>query len=228
MHPWSIGGVSAEPKGQGVPAARTSRGTSPNASAQPSTDPWMPSLDLAIPESHDTRKTVYDVLADVENTPSDNLFFAIARDVVNTYQLTKPFLDEFLRLQQQQRAKQKAKNSVTDALEDAGAGAIAANAIANPNPPFSFPSPWGNETDNEDTLKVKKKRREERETKKHQERRKSVKERSDDASVGDGSERPSNKLKLFGHAGSSRLLTATAEDTASSIAKRGNKEQTSK
>lgn len=91
-------------------------------------DPWLPSLDLTIPESHDTRIGVYDVLKGVENTPNDNLLFAVARDVFNTYQMTKPFLDEFVRVHQQQRAKNRTRNSHASAEVTSGSpgGVVAA------------------------------------------------------------------------------------------------------
>ncbi|KFG47477.1 putative transmembrane protein [Toxoplasma gondii p89] len=213
--------AAAEPAKTGVDVSRVSPKRSVSSSTpDASADPWLPSLDLVIPENQDKRETVYDVLASVENTPSDNLFFAIARDVVNTYQLTKPFLDEFLRLQQQQRAKQRAKN--VEAIEDAGG--IATNALStNPKFPLSFTTPWGSEGDNENSWKIKKKRSGEKEAKNGQERRKNVRDRGDSDEEGRG--KPHKSKILFGHqTGTARLLSATHE-VDNEVSKRGKQKQ---
>ncbi|KEP61035.1 UNVERIFIED_CONTAM: hypothetical protein HHA_275760 [Hammondia hammondi] len=213
--------AAAEPTKTGVDVSRVSPKLSASSStSDASADPWLPSLDLVIPENRDKRETVYDVLASVENTPSDNLFFAIARDVVNTYHLTKPFLDEFLRLQQQQRAKQRVKN--VEAVEDAGG--IATNALStSPKLPLSFTAPWGSEGDIENSWKIKKKRSGEKEAKKSQERRKNVRERGD--SDEEGHEKPHKSKILFGHhTGTARLLSATHE-TDNELSKRGKQKQ---
>ncbi|PFH31134.1 hypothetical protein BESB_030080 [Besnoitia besnoiti] len=173
------------------------------------TDPWLPSLDLAIPESHDTRKTVYDVLKEVEDTPNDNLLFAVARDVVNTYQLTKPFFDEFLRLHQQSRAKQKAKNNVLAGI-DPPSGANPNGVAATAAQPLASPLGSGAESrgDREDGWKKKKARRDEREGKKHQERKKKVQEAGTPEQGGEEKEKTHrDKPKLLGYSGTSRLLS---------------------
>ncbi|PHJ23234.1 transmembrane protein [Cystoisospora suis] len=181
--------LSATPPGGGGDKAGNSPPPSPLGSEK---DPWLPSLDLTIPESHDTRIGVYDVLKGVENTPNDNLLFAVARDVFNTYQMTKPFLDEFIRVNQQQRAKNRSRNSRAS-VEGAPGSSSGITAAAESS------TTWEIEASADHEGRKKSHKKEERQNKKQHERKKNA-DRSTH-SAGTDEDAPQN-TRLFGTIGS--------------------------